>query len=187
MNCNPSGTDYDYYRDYNQKEEPFFYYGELRPENTHFQAVMTFTERVGARAGKKDLPFAMIDVFPIVIQNQAVLKSAYKEETKRNAFNGLLKIFLETIKSIHPAVIIATNAFVKDLFTDEGTKQPYSLRALGLLDSFVPNTDEVCYDIKVKEEKTRLYCGGMIAGGHQMDTESKSRLIRDVALYLSKH
>lgn len=38
--------------------------------------------------------------------------------------------------------------------------------------------------IKKSGFATTVFCGGMIAGGHQMDTESKKRLIRDVALFM---
>ena len=181
VNCNPSGTDYEYYRDHNTNHEDCFYYGEQKPNNSYFNAAEAFATAVGINNDN----FAMIDVFPIVIQNQAVLKEAYNKATgrQREAFDELLRYFLNNIVRIHPKVIVATNAFVKDLLTDNDVKRPYSLRQLGRFDDFHPDGDRVCYHITIKDLETTLFCGGMIAGGHQMDTESKSRLIRDVKYF----
>ena len=79
VNCNPSGTDYEYYRDHNTSHADCFYYGEHRLNNSYFNAAEAFATAVGINNDN----FAMIDVFPIVIQNQAVLKEAYKKATGR--------------------------------------------------------------------------------------------------------
>lgn len=176
VNCNPSGTDYSYYRDNNSKPPTDFFYYD-KSENTYFNATEEFAKTVG---GKSFENYAMIDVFPIVMQNQAVLKKAFdKSDGKsRDAFNELIVYFLDSIERIKPKVIIVTNAFVKDLFTDIFLES-------GLLD-VIPDDEKVCYNIKIKKSgfATTVFCGGMIAGGHQMDTESKKRLIRDVALFM---
>lgn len=182
VNCNPSGTDYEYYREHNTNHADCFYYGEQKPNNSYFNSAGTFATAVGI----KNDNYAMIDIFPIVIQNQAVLKEAYKnaQGEQRKAFNELLDYFLDNISQIQPSVIVATNAFVKDLFTSDDQKaHPFSLRNLSRLDDFEKKDDLVYYRIVIKGIETNLFCGGMIAGGHQMDTESKSRLIRDVKCF----
>lgn len=122
--------------------------------------------------------YAMIDVFPIVMQNQAVLKKAFKKENGklRDAFNKLIDLFLDSIEQIKPKVVIVTNAFVKDLF----------INGFGERVCVVPDEEKVCYNIKIQGNgfATTVFCGGMIAGGHQMDTEGKKRLIRDVAYFM---
>ena len=68
VNCNPSGTDYAYYRDNNSKPATdFFYYDKLK--NNYFNATEEFAKSVGGEVFEN---YAMIDVFPIVMQNQAV-------------------------------------------------------------------------------------------------------------------
>jgi hypothetical protein len=178
VNCNPSGTDYSYYRTYNKNNNVCFYYGEFKKKNPYFQECEKFAQEVGVQQ------FAMIDVFPLVMQNQAVLKKAFKDayathNNQETAFDELLKSFLNTIECIEPEFIVVTNAFVKDLFT----KENYQLHKL--LTSFHEDKDRVCYDIGIGQLKTTLFCGGMIAGGHRMDTESRRRLTRDVRHFLS--
>ena len=185
MNCNPSGTDYDYYRDYydqhNRIPVDSIYYDN--PKNTYFDAVEKFVkEGIGVSAN-----YAMIDVFPLVIQNQAVLKKAFREaysdhDNREEAFNEILESFLEHIVKIKPAVIIATNAFVKDIFTHDNS--PF----LNLKIKYTISEDpyNVCYHISIDGFHTTLFCSGMISGGHQMDTESKKRLIRDVRHFFSE-
>lgn len=172
VNCNPSGTDYPYYQKHNgASPTDFFYYD--RPDNTYFNAVVEFANGVG---GKGFGNFAMIDVFPIVIQNQAVLKKAFGDATGdlKEAFDKLIEFFLDSIRQIKPKVVIVTNAFVKDLFEKKFD---------GRIDA-VHDDNNVCYHIEIDNFKTTVFCGGMIAGGHQMDTESKKRLIRDVNLFM---
>lgn len=171
VNCNPSGTDYSYYKEKNNEPPTdFFYYDKL--DNTYFNATEEFAKAVGMSEN-----YAMIDVFPIVMQNQAVLKKAFKEENekRRDAFNKLIDLFLDSIEQIKPKVVIVTNAFVKDLFINGFDERV----------CVVPDEEKVCYNIKIQERfATTVFCGGMIAGGHQMDTESKKRLIRDVAYFM---
>lgn len=185
VNCNPSGTDYEYYRDYNKNNEDCFCYGIYKPDNSYFNADEEFVKNgIGA-----SVEYAMIDVFPLVIQNQDVLKKAFYNAYKKNplnlrdAFDELLVAFLDHITTIKPRVIIATNAFVKDIFTQIDSpllnlqNKKYSIRE---------DSNRVCYYICIDGFETTLFCGGMIAGGHQMDTESKKRLIRDVRHYYSE-
>ena len=70
VNCNPSGTDYPYYKKHKGASPTDFVYYD-NPDNTYFDAVVEFAEGVGGEGFRN---FAMIDVFPVVIQNQAVLK-----------------------------------------------------------------------------------------------------------------
>ncbi len=185
VNCNPSGTDYEYYTGFKCLNDICIYNNS---DNTYFDAVEKFAIEIGPT-----VQFAMIDVFPLVIQNQAVLKKAIIDTFKdpllaerKGAIEELLRSFCNNIAQIQPKVIVATNAFVKDLFTDNDEKRPYTLRQLKLVDDFQQDEDKVCYHIEIKGHKTTLFCGGMIAGGHQMDTESKKRLIRDVRHYYSE-
>ncbi len=172
VNCNPSGTDYPYYQKCNGTSlEDVLCYD--KPDNTYFKAVEEFAEKIG---GKGFGNYAMIDVFPIVMQNQAVLKKAYGDAKGRlkDAFDELIESFLDLIIQIEPKVVIVTNAFVKDLFVNK-----FNGRIRVKHDE-----KDVCYHLGIKKFETTVFCGGMIAGGHQMDTESKKRLIRDVALFM---
>lgn len=188
VNCNPSGTDYKYYGEKNVKNQTnYFVYDKT--DSSYFNALKTFAEKVGV----KDR-YAIIDVFPIAIQNQAIVKELYKNAAgkQREAFNKLIEIFFNIIVEIHPRVIVATNAFVKDLFTRIGNKDLRSFRDLKFIDTVYNGDELVNYDIKIHSQnkgqdvfETTLFCGGMISGGHQMDTESKQRLIRDVRRYIN--
>ena len=130
----------------------------------------------------------MIDVFPIVIQNQAALKQAYikAKDKRKEAFDILIKRFIVSIECIQPKVIIVTNAFVKDLIRfipDENNKNKIDIRIKSI--TVTPDSEKVCYYLTTPSGfNTTVFCGGMIAGGHQMDTESKQRLVRDVRNYL---
>ena len=191
VNCNPSGTDYQYYNDYYMKNgktrSGFVLYNKV--DNTYFNAAKEFAKKAGVSLNESNLDgnYAMIDVFPIVIQNQAVLKKAYNEAEGRQkeAFERLLEVFIYNVVQIKPKVIVATNAFVKDLLTSE--THPRSLVNLGLLNATYEGDDLVRYKISIKQSdfEATLFCGGMIAGGHQMDTESRARLYRDVRHFFS--
>ena len=93
VNCNPSGTDYSYYKKKNSNpSNDIFYYD--KPGNTYFDAVMGFAEAI---YGVGFDNFAMIDAFPIVMQNQAVVKKAFydayinkKDRLKPNAMVSLI-------------------------------------------------------------------------------------------------
>ena len=85
VNCNPSGTDYSYYRTYNQNNDCCFYYGEFNPNNPYFQESEKFAQEVGAQS------FAMIDVFPLVMQNQAVLKKAFYDAMFKDPYLNALR------------------------------------------------------------------------------------------------
>ena len=175
VNCNPSGTDYPYYQKHNgASPTDFFYYD--RPDNTYFNAVVEFADGVG---GKGFGNFAMIDVFPIVIQNQAVLKKTFGDATGdlKKAFDKLIEFFLDSILQIKPKVVIVTNAFVKDLFVNKFN---------GMI-RVKHDEKNVCYYIGIKNFETTVFCGGMIAGGHPMDSESRKRLERDVRLFIKNH
>lgn len=178
VNCNPSGTDYNYYETNNQNNDVCFYYGEFNPDNPYFQESEKFALEVGVKS------FAMIDVFPLVMQNQAVMKKAFYDaysihNNLETAFDELLSIFIKNIEYIEPEFIVVTNAFVKDLFIKDSSPMRK------LLTSFHEDKNKVCYDIGIGNFKTTLFCGGMIAGGHRMDTESRKRLTRDVRHFLS--
>ena len=97
----------------------------------------------------------------------------------------MLEVFIYNVVQIKPKVIVATNAFVKDLLTSE--THPRSLVNLGLLNATYEGDDLVRYKISIKQSdfEATLFCGGMIAGGHQMDTESRARLYRDVRHFFS--
>ena len=188
VNCNPSGTDYKYYGEKNAKNPTiFFIYDKIN--SSYFNAAKSFAEKVGV----KDR-YAIIDVFPITIQNQAIVKEVYKNAAgkQREAFNELIEIFFNIIVEIQPRIIVATNAFVKDLFISIGNKDLRSFRDLKFIDTVYNGDELVNYDIKIHSQnkgqdvfETTLFCGGMISGGHQMDTESKQRLIRDVRRYIN--
>ena len=164
VNCNPSGTDYDYYDTNNDKGNNFFYYDKT--DNTYFKSTDEFYRALGLT----DDNYAMIDLFPIVTKEQAVLKNAY--EKNRKLFAPLIDIFVEAVEELQPRVIVVTNAFVRDVLAEKKTM-------------FKENPIEVCYEMTTKKLKTVAFCGGMIAGSHQMDVESKKRLIRDVRTYLN--
>lgn len=195
VNCNPSGTDYEHYGKENKSQDKFFIY--KKEGNPYFENAKSFARKV-----KQGVKYAMIDVFPLVIQNQAVLKKAISEAfsvskrtpTKKvvpcEAFKAMMEQFRDNILEINPKVIVATNAFVKDLFTCDEENHPYSFRKLGILDSIYQGEDLIYYKIVIPRQgqdnfEAFLFCGGMIAGGHQMDTQSKARLIRDVKHFLS--
>ena len=91
----------------------------------------------------------------------------------------MIEFFLNSIEQIKPKVVIVTNAFVKDLFTVVFSES-------GLLE-VNPDDEKVYYNIKIKKSDfpTTVFCGEMIAGGHQMDTESKKRLVRDVKYFMN--
>ncbi len=188
VNCNPSGTDYKYYRDYYQRHAKtcpdFFLYD--KEDNSYFNAAKKFAKDAGVSINESNLDgnYAMIDIFPLVIQNQAVLKEAYYNATedRRKAFTELLNIFIDNVLQIKPKVIVATNAFVKDLLTSD---KDYSLKKLNLLKSTYEGDKFVRYKIEIQGFTSTLFCGGMIAGGHQMDTESRNRLNRDVRHFFS--
>ena len=112
----------------------------------------------------------MIDLFPIVLKEQAVLKDTYKKNPK--LFVPLLHVFVEAIEELQPKVIVVTNAFVRDVLKKEMSK-------------FDENVSGVYYEMKTDKLETAVFCGGMISGSHQMDVESKKRLIRDVRTYLN--
>lgn len=193
VNCNPSGTDYEHYGKENTLPDDFFIY--RKEGNPYFENAKSFAKKVGVGDN-----FAMIDVFPLVIQNQAVLKKAVSEAfsvsrrspVKKNAlgeaFKAMMDQFRDNVLEINPKVIVATNAFVKDLFTCGDEKYPYSFRNLGLMSSIYQGDDLVYYKIVIPRQEQDfeafLFCGGMIAGGHQMDTQSKARLIRDVKHFI---
>ena len=189
VNCNPSGTDYKHYRDFYQRNvntcTDFFLYD--KEDNSYFNEAKKFAKTAGVSLNESNLEgnYAMIDIFPIVIQNQAVLKEAYYNATdkrRRDAFNGLLRIFVRNVYNIKPKVIVATNAFVKNLLTSD---DDYSLGKLGLLKATYEGDEFVRYRLKINDFTTTLFCGGMIAGGHRMDTESRKRLERDVKHFFS--
>lgn len=188
VNCNPSGTDYSFYGKKNPySSEVFYYYND---KNDYFKAVKLFSERVYEEGFTN---YAMIDVFPLVMQNQAVLKKAYitaitgSDGGLKDAFKSLINIFIGIIEQIQPKVIIVTNAFVKELFRnnpEENKRKKQDIRMEGIT---VSSMDEnyVCYHVTTRNGfQTTVFCGGMIAGGHQMDTESKERLIREVRRFL---
>lgn len=190
VNCNPSGTDYKYYVGHNNTPPNDFYIYDNQ-DNSYFNKTREFANK--AEADK----FAMIDVFPLVIQNQAVLKTAISEaysdqkpEPRWTAFYEMMELFIKNVVEIKPKVIVATNAFVKDLFTCDDEDHPYSFPNQGLLNYIYQGDDLVYYKIAIPRQghddfEAFLFCGGMIAGGHQMDTQSKARLIRDVKHFLS--
>ena len=182
VNCNPSGTDYTHYKSTNNNPpaDCFLY---DKQGNSYFNAVEEFAENL---LGKGYNNYAMIDAFPIVMQNQAVIKKVFSDayslkNNRFNAFEELISMFVETVEQIQPKIIIVTNAFVKDLFTDKNNR-------LRLKNVPKMEKDNVCYRIETSNGlKSTVFCGGMIAGGHQMDTESKERMIRDIKDYLNKH
>lgn len=188
VNCNPSGTDYKHYKEYYEQNgsntQDIFVYD--KEDNSYFNAAKKFAKDAGVSINESNLDgnYAMIDIFPLVIQNQAVLKEAYYNATedRRKAFTELLNIFIDNVLQIKPKVIVATNAFVKDLLTSD---KDYSLKKLNLLKSTYEGDEFVRYKIEIQDFTSTLFCGGMIAGGHQMDTESRNRLNRDVMHFFS--
>ena len=193
VNCNPSGTDYDYYLSvYSGTPIDCIYYNN--PKNDYFKEIEKFVDNVERYANKGvhvGNNYAMIDVFPLVIQEQSILKKAFIGAFKKDplnlkqAFMALLEEFCKNIVEIKPRVIVVTNAFVKDLFIGFDEKRKYTLRWLNYLDDFHEVENKVCYTFKIRGFETTLFCGGMIAGGYRMDTESRKRLERDVMLHLS--
>ena len=181
VNCNPSGTDY---KQNGSNTQDIFVYD--KEDNSYFNAAKKFAKDAGVSINESNLDgnYAMIDIFPLVIQNQAVLKEAYYNATedRRKAFTELLNIFVDNVLQIKPKVIVATNAFVKDLLTSD---KDYSLKKLNLLNSTYEGDKFVRYKIEIQGFTSTLFCGGMIAGGHQMDTESRNRLNRDVRHFFS--
>ena len=203
VNCNPSGTDYSFYRNNNaDPPKEIFYYdrgvgSESDGENDYFKAVREFSEKVCEKGFGN---YAMIDAFPLVMQNQAVLKKAYidavvlgRDNPKRaEAFKALIKLFIQTIESINPKVIIITNAFVKGLFRNNPDEKNGNKLNIRLSEDIVTvdpmDKDFVCYKIKTSHNfESTVFCGGMIAGGHQMDTDSRERLIRDIKRFIGSH
>lgn len=184
VNCNPSGTDYNYYKEKNSNTPTDCLYYE-DSNNRYFKEVERFAKNVG---GDDFENFAMIDVFPIVLQNQGYLKKAFTKSIKENnsgmgeAFKCLINIFLKIVVIIEPKIVVVTNAFVKNLITND-------FKNLGLVE-INADDENVCYNVKIKKKngyfETTVFCGGMIAGGHQMDTESKKRLVRDVKRFFVK-
>ena len=164
VNSNPSGTDNDYYESNNSKYDDFFYYDKT--DNPYFKSTDEFYRALGLT----DNNYAMIDLFPIVLNEQAVLKNAY--EKNRDLFVPLIDIFVEAVEELQPQVIVVTNAFVRDVLKKEMPK-------------FKENQTGVYYEMATDRSETAVFCGGMIAGRHQMDIESKKRLKRDVKKYLN--
>ena len=164
VNCNPSGTDVAYYKTHNSAGNDFFYYDNSK--NAYFENAESFYKELG----QKDENYAMIDLFPIVLKEQAVLKDVYKQNPK--LFVPLLHVFVKAIEELQPKVIVVTNAFVRDVLKKEMSK-------------FEENKSGVYYEMKTCALESVVFCGGMISGSHQMDVESKKRLIRDVRTYLN--
>lgn len=167
VNCNPSGTDVRYYQKRNATGDDFFYYDN--PKNTYFKSVENFYNELKLSDGN----YAMIDLFPIVVKEQAGLEKAYYAYPA--FFSSLLDIFVDAVVELQPKVIVVTNAFVRELFKKEMSKYF----------CFNENNFGVFYEIDNHRLNTAVFCGGMIAGPHQMDVESRKRLIRDIRCYLS--
>lgn len=167
VNSNPSGTDITYYRKKNASGDDFFFYDN--PKNSYFKSVEAFYKELGF----SDDNYAMIDMFPIVVKEQAVLENAYNANP--TIFAALLDIFVDAVIELRPKVIVVTNAFVRELLKKEMPKYF----------CFKENNFGVFYEMDNSQLNTAVFCGGMIAGPHQMDVESKKRLIRDVRCYLS--
>lgn len=167
MNCNPSGTDIRYYKKKNAAGNDFFNYDN--PKNPYFRSVENFYNELKLTADNN----AMMDLFPVVVKEQAVLEKAYYAYPA--FFTALFEIFVDAVVELQPKVITVTNAFVRELFKKEMPKYF----------SFKENNYGVFYEMDNPRLNTAVFCGGMIAGPHQMDVESKRRLIRDVRCYLS--
>lgn len=167
VNCNPAGTDLNHYKNNNKLCHEFFYYDNTG-KNQYFQSIDDFYKELGLN----DDNYAMIDMFPIVIQEQAVLKKAYNADP--SFFAPLISIFIQAVIELQPKVIVVTNAFVGSLFQTAIPKQI----------NVQYNNVGVYHEIKDSRLNTAVFCGGMIAGRHQMDRESKKRLIKDVKEYL---
>ena len=166
VNCNPSGTDITYYKKKNAIGDDFFYYD--KPNNAYLKNAEAFYKELGLVDGN----YAMIDLFPIVVKDQAILKNAYLTYT--DFFDCLVKIFVDIVIELQPMVIVVTNAFVRDVLKKEMPK----------FFCFIENSLGVFYEMKNSRLDTAVFCGGMIAGRQQMDVDSKRRLIRDVRNYL---
>lgn len=166
VNCNPSGTDNGYYEKMNTKGDDFFYYDN--PKNPYHKSVDDFYRDLGL----EDENYAMIDLFPVVTQEQEVLVKACKSYPA--FFDSLIEIFVDAVVELNPKVIVVTNAFVREALKKEKSKF-----------SFTENDEEGYYVMKANGLDNVAFCGGMIAGKHQMDVESKKRLIRDVKNYLA--
>lgn len=174
LNCNPSGTDVSYYTAHPEKNNGDVFFYDKMNKNSYFKAAEDISYKVGVGDN-----YAMIDLFPIVKQQQAVLREAYDKRAQyglEKAFEELLDIFREAVFDIAPKVIICANAFVTGLIAN------------GTIDSaFSYDNNGIFYNINCNGHKTVVFGGGMIAGGNQMDKESKKRLFRDVNNYRIQH
>ena len=162
VNCNPSGTDYDYYS--SQKPSDVMIYNKIKG-NPYLEW------------GKKLLPnkkVALADVFPIVCQNQDRIKEAVK---MHNAlFQELYDIFWQLVCELSPKAMVITNAYVRDLIVSEKSL------SLPKRVTITPDDANVRYILQCPEHHREIILlgGGMIAGAHQMDKDSRRRFEKDI-------
>ncbi len=174
IGCNPSGNDYAYYRDKGNKCD-FCIYDK---ENQYTTAIYNFANNVNCADN-----YACIDLFPIVLGEEAQLKENFENDKNiQDALKALAQITFENIIEINPKVIAITDTFVRDLFT-------ISFPKLGLLEVH-EDTDNVCYDINIKDKEGighlyTIFCGAMLTGQRPMDRESRKRFEKDVRNYLN--
>lgn len=190
VTCNPSGTEVKQYA--NNTEEIFTYENK---NNEYWVNAESFAKRVfGDICQDIDSKYAMIDVFPIVLQKQTVLERVFKtmrpkDDKLKCAFNSLIQMFLETVKAINPRVIVVANAFVRKIFMDYlGNSKYLNYNGKTWID-IEPNKNElVCYHITRimddVQQKIAVFCGGAFGGRVKMDKESEKRLSRDVKYYI---
>ena len=168
VNCNPSGTDYNYY--ISQTPCDVMVYSKIKG-NPYLEW------------GKKLLPnkkVVMADICQIVCQNQEIIREAIKDKKYNALFQELYDIFWQLVCELSPKVLVVTNAFVRDIIVS----QKFLSRPKGV--TIISDDDNVRYILRCSEHKREiiLLCGGMIAGAHQMDKDSRRRLERDIKTYI---
>lgn len=174
INCNPAGTDSKYYKKHNQNKEICFYYNN-DAKKTYARLCESFAADINVSE------YAMIDIFPIVVKEQKVIKEDFNNPNngRSEAYDELLDFFLKMIVEIQPKVIAVTNGFIKNLFIDKNSSLNKKF------DKFVEDSEKCCYYIKIGDFETTLFCSGMIKGQHALDSESLKRFKRDIRCYFN--
>jgi hypothetical protein len=166
VNCNPSGTDYNYYT--SQTPCDVMVYSKIKG-NPYLEW------------GKKLLPnkkVVMADICQIVCQNQEIIREAIKKH--KVLFQEMYNIFWQLVCELSPKVIVVTNAYVRDIIVS----QKFLSRPEWI--NITSDDANVRYILRCPEhdQEVVLLCGGMIAGAHQMDKDSRRRLERDIKAYI---
>ena len=187
VGVNPSGANKQYYNDYFAKEENKYKRIKENPQNAviwyspdeqhrkkdgFLKAAEKFVQECGYEH------YSKLDVFCVVKKNQKDVQLHF--ELYKKVYREMFSIFADTIVDIRPKVIVVANAFVRDLFLEEGFDNIIKCER---------NEDFGGYlaSINNGQFETQVYFSSMLSGQRALDVGSRENLIWLIRNYTTKN